>query len=144
MESEAPPVPTPLVPEMNVKAAALTYFDWEDVEDISGVTYTLQIATDEDFTKDSMVLEKAGLTESEYTITEEEKLPSVKKEARYYWRVRAVDGASNASDWTSAGSFYVGFPLPELKGWLLYTLMGIGGLLLLIFGFWLGRRTAYY
>ncbi len=144
MESEVPPVPAPLLPEMGIKAEQPVYFDWGDVADTSGVTYTLQVATDEDFTEDSIVLEKKGLADTEYTVTEEEKLPPVKEEAPYHWRVRAIDGASNASNWTGAGSFYVGFLWPKLGGWLLYLLMGIGGLLLLALGFWLGRRTAYY
>ena len=142
MESRAPPTPSPLKPEMGVKAEAETYFDWEDVEDDSPpVTYNLQIATDEDF-KD-IVLEKEGLTESEYTITEEEALEPVSKKAPYYWRVQAIDGASNESKWTGAGSFYLGmtFTMPK---WVTYTLLGIGVLLIFIFGIWIGRRTSYY
>jgi len=144
VESDPPPVPPPLLPEMGVKAEPQTHFDWDDVEDPSGVTYTLQIATDEDFPEDSIILEKKGLAESEYTLTEEEKLESVKKEEPYYWRVRAVDGASNQGDWSTPGWFYVGFQWPELKGWLLYVLIGIGAVVFLLLGFWLGRRTAYY
>lgn len=141
MESTPPLTPVPLLPETGVKAESPVYFDWEDVTDDSlPVTYTLQIATDKDFT--SIVLEKKGLTKSEYTITEAEKLPSTKKEAPYYWRVKAIDGASNVSEWTGTGSFYIGFVF-ELAGWILYTLMGVGGLLLLALGYWLGRRTAY-
>ena len=141
MESTAPPTPPLLLPEDSIKARAETYFDWEDVTDDSGVTYTLQIATDKDFT--FTVLKKEGLTSSEYTITKEEKLESTKKEAPYYWRVKAIDGASNESQWSTLGSFYVGFQWPELKGWLLYTLIGVGAFLIGLFGFWLGRRTAY-
>ena len=139
MESTPPQIPPPLLPYMDSKAKSMASFDWEDVDDLSKpVTYTLQIATDENFT--SMVLEKAGLTTSEYTLTEEEALESTTKEAPYYWRIRAVDAASNASGWTSAGTFYVGF-IFELKGWILYTIMGVGGLLLLFIGFWVGRRS---
>jgi len=141
MESTAPPIPLPLKPQMGIKAKAETYFDWEDVTDDSlPVTYTLQIATDADFT--SIVLEKKGLTTSGYTIPETEKLLSTPQEAPYYWRVKAVDGASNESGWSGAGSFYIGTTF-ALTGWILYTLIGIGGLLLLVLGYWLGRRTAY-
>ena len=142
VESTPPPIPKPLKPEMNVKEEALAYFDWEDVTDDSlPVTYTLQIASDEDFS--SLVLEKEGLTNSEYTVQEEEKLPSVREEAPYYWRVKAIDGASNESEWTGAGSFYVGmqFSLPQ---WAWYTIYVVGGIVILLFGFWLGRRTSYY
>ena len=144
MESDPPPIPPPLLPEEGIKAETQPYFDWEDVDDPSGVTYTLQVATDKKFTGDSIILEHEGLTESEYTITQEEKLKSVKKEAPYYWRVMATDGASNESDWSTPGSFYIGFQWPELKGWLLYLLIGIGAVLFLGLGYWLGRRTSYY
>ncbi|MCD6299926.1 MAG: IPT/TIG domain-containing protein, partial [Dehalococcoidales bacterium] len=143
MESTAPSIPPPLKPEMGVKAESPVYFDWEDVEDPSGVTYTLQVATDEEFTTSSIVLEKKGLTKSEYTVTEVEKLESTKKEAPYYWRVKATDGASNESEWTSPGSFYVGGLGFSLTGWILYTICGVGALLFGIIGFWIGRRTAY-
>ena len=108
MESKAPAVPPPLLPEMGVKAEALTHFDWEDVTDDSPpVTYALQIATDEEFTK--LVLEKTDLSESEYTLTEGEQLESTKEEAPYYWRVKAVSGLEaegdlEESEW-SAGVF---------------------------------------
>ncbi len=72
MESEAPPMPMPLLPEVATTTEAEAYFDWTDVTDPSGVSYALQIASDKDFT--TIVLEKKGLTNSEYTITEEEKL----------------------------------------------------------------------
>ncbi|MFC2014325.1 hypothetical protein ACFLU8_05630, partial [Chloroflexota bacterium] len=149
MESEAPPIPKPLLPEDGIKAEALAHFDWDDVDDPSGVTFTLQIATDEKQTDDgfaapSIVLKKEGLTDSEYTMTEEEKLKSVKKESPYYWSVKAIDGASNESEWSAPGSFYIGFQWPELKGWILYVLIGVGAVLFLGLGFWLGRRTSYY
>ena len=145
MESDVPPIPPPLTPEEGIKAKSPVSFDWEDVTDKSlPVIYNLQVATDKKFTDASIVLKKEGLTESEYTLTKEEKLKSTKKEAPYYWRVSATDSASNVSGWSTPGSFYVGFQWPELKGWLLYTLIVIGVLIFLILGFWLGRRTSYY
>jgi hypothetical protein len=144
MESTPPAIPAPLLPLMDSKARAEAQFDWEDVTDPSlPVTYTLQIATDDQFTTASIVLEKTGITDSEYTLTSEEKLASVEKEAPYYWRVKAIDGASNESGWTGTGSFYVGFAF-DWPSWLTYTLLGLGAVLLGVFGFWLGRRTAYY
>ena len=125
---------------MGDKAESQAFFDWDDVTDPSlPVTYTLQIANNESFTD---AWEKTELAESTYTLTKEEKLESTKKEAPYYWRVRAIDGAENASDWTVPGSFHVGFTF-EFSGWILYTLLGIAGLLLLLIGYVLGRRTAY-
>ncbi|MFC1943491.1 hypothetical protein ACFLWO_02795 [Chloroflexota bacterium] len=103
MESEAPPVPS--LSEFVAPTEAKAYFDWEDVTDSSGVTYTLQVASDTDFT--TIVLEEKVLTDSEYTIIEEEKLKATKKETPYYWRVKAVDGAANESEWTPPGLLYV-------------------------------------
>jgi len=128
-----------LLPEVATTTEAEAYFDWEDVEDLSGVTYTLQIASDKDFT--TIVLEKKGLTNSEYTITEEEKLKLTEKEAPYYWRVKAVDSAFNESEWTPSGLFYVGFSWTSMPSWVLYIWIGLGALLLGFFGFRMRRRT---
>jgi len=146
MEEVAPPVPQPLLPLMDSKAKQPVTFDWQDVTDDSlPVTYTLQIARDTAFT--DIVLEKPGLTTSGYTLTEAEKLESVSKDEPYLWRVKAIDAASNESAWTGTGSFYVGFTLPwlsDLPDWAMYTIYGVGGLLLFLIGFWVGRRTMAY
>ncbi len=144
MESVAPPVPQPLLPETGVKVKSPISFDWKDVTDDSPpVTYTFQIATDKDFKTTSMVLERTELTESEYTVTEAEKLRPVSKKEPYYWRIKAIDGASNASVWTGAREFYIDFVF-TMPTWAIYALFGIGALLVGIIGFWLGRRTTYH
>jgi len=58
-------VPVLLLPENDSKAEAITHFDWEEVTDPSGVTYTLQVATSPGFTPSSIVLDKDGLTDSD-------------------------------------------------------------------------------
>ena len=148
MESQAPPIPAPLSPEMDSKAEALAEFDWESVtDDSSPVTYTLQVATSDDFTTSSMVLEKEGLADSEYALTEAEALESRSEEEPYYWRVKATDGASNEGDWSGVGTFYVGgFGLGGVSfpDWMVHVWWGIGVVGAILFGFWLGRRRAYY
>jgi len=142
MESETPPVPTPLLPETGVKVKSPVYFYWEDVDDPSlPVTYSLQIASDKNFT--AIVLEKKGLTDPEYTLTKKEELEPSQKEAPYYWRVKAIDSAANESEWSTTESFHVGssFAMP---GWVIYTLIALGVLLIGFATFWLGRRTAYF
>ena len=144
VEAKPPPVPTPLLPEMGVELKPPISFDWKGViADSPPVTYTLQIATDNDFTAESIVLEKEELTKSEYTLTEMETMELVGREAAYHWRVRAVDSASNEGEWTGSGQFYVDQPF-ALPNWAIYTLLGLGGLVLFAIGYWMGRRTAYY
>jgi len=140
MESQAPPVLVPLLPGVADTVAAEAYFDWEEVTDPSGVSYTLQVASDADFT--AIVLEKEGLSHSEYTVTEEEKLESTDKEA-YYWRVKAVDGAFNGGEWSPPGLFYVGFSPTLMPGGVWYIFYGLGALLLVILGFWLRKRFTH-
>jgi len=143
VESTPPEVPSPLLPELGVNVKPPISFDWADVDDESTpVTYTLLIATSSDFSDASIVLEKEGLTESEYALTEGEESMLVAQETPYFWRVRAIDGASNEGDWTGPGMFYVSVPF-GLPDWLLYALIGLGGLLLFIVGYLLGRRTAF-
>ncbi len=139
MESNPPPPPRPLLPPMGFKPKQPVTFDWEGVTDLSPpVTYSLQIARDSDFS--DMVLEKTGLTDTEYTLTEEEELESVGKDEPYYWRVRAIDGASNESLWSGTGSFVVGFSWPA---WIIYLWFGLGLVLVGILAFVLGRRSAF-
>jgi hypothetical protein len=138
MEATAPAVPALSKPEAGTKTKAQATFDWATVTDPSGVTYTLQIATDAEFTQ--IKLEKKLLTQSEYTLTKAEKLESVSKETPYYWRVKAIDGASNESAWSDAWSFYVGFFLSQQT--LIYIIIGIGAVILILLAFWLGQRRA--
>lgn len=140
MEATAPAVPTLSKPDAGTKAKSQATFEWAAVTDLSGVTYTLQIATDTAFTE--LVLEKELLTESEYTLTKAEKLESVSQETPYYWRVKAIDGASNESAWSDAGSFYVGFFLSQQT--IIYIIIGIGAVILILLAFWLGQRRAIH
>jgi len=143
VESEAPATPVPLLPQMGVEIKPPIIFDWEDVTDASvPVTYTLQIATDDDFDAGSIALEKKALEKSEYVLTadeEQELTPAI----TYYWRIRAIDAASNEGAWTGAEEFSAkaSFSIPE---WAQYTLFGLGGLFLLLIGYWLGRRSGGY
>jgi len=103
-------------------------FDWGDVSDLSGVTYTLVIDNDDDFS--SPLLIKAGLQTSMYKLITREALA----EGTYYWRVWTVDGAGNGT-WTDAWSLIirvtppppvVPIPLPMFYA-LLMIVGGLGG-----------------
>jgi hypothetical protein len=142
MELEAPLVPALLLPLADEKAESEAMFDWGDVTDASEpVTYDLQVATDATFSSTAIVVQKEGLTESEYTLLEAEKLESTGQDEPYYWRVRAVDAASNASGWSVASTFYVGFTF-EFTGWVVYVTMGVIAVAFFFLGFWLGKRRS--
>ncbi len=140
MEEQAPAAPALTLPEEAVKAKQPVIFDWQDVTDDSGVTYTFQLSTDAGFA--TLVLDQTGLTASDCALTEAQELESVSKDAPYHWRVKATDGAANESAW-SAGTFTVGFTL-DLPLWAIIVLSVVGGLGLLGLGFWLGRRSVAY
>jgi hypothetical protein len=114
LESEPPPAPALLLPDNNTETKARVYLDWQAVTDTSlPVVYTLQIASDQNFT--TIALEKTGLPESEYALPVEETLPAAREKVPYYWRIKAVDGAGNQSEWASTRLFYVSAPpVPEL------------------------------
>ncbi|HEY78412.1 MAG TPA: hypothetical protein G4O09_04795 [Dehalococcoidia bacterium] len=141
MESDNPAVPVPVAPETNARAPSRAVFDWEDVDDPSGVVYNLEIAISREFTPGTMALQKTGLTESEYALTEAEQLKPTQKNEPYYWRVKAIDGASNESEWSEPEPFAVGATF-NIMDWLPYILMAIGGLLVIFIIFWLKGRMA--
>ncbi len=103
-DSTPPPVPSLLSPPNDSQAAVRPAFDWSDVSDPSGVTYSLQIARDTGFSQ--LVLYKQGLNTSNYQTTPAEQFELTKKTSPYYWRVKAIDGAVNESEWTSPFTFY--------------------------------------
>ncbi|MFC2066343.1 IPT/TIG domain-containing protein [Chloroflexota bacterium] len=141
VESTPPPVPSLLLPQTGGKVTTPIRFDWRDVTDDSPpITYTFQIATSPDFSTASTVLEKTGLTKTEYSVTEEESLRLGIGEKPYYWRVRAIDGASNEGNWANTGTFYVvssGMPT-----WTIIVIAILGGIFLLALGFFINMKTS--
>ena len=73
-------------------------FDWDDVEPIYEVNYTLQVATDSGFT--SIVINQTGLDESEYAPTTNMSYDT------YYWKVRAIVG-NYTTDWSETWSLTI-------------------------------------
>ena len=140
VESDPPTAPAAVSPEPEAKAGKTIEFDWADVTDASGVTYQLQVSTDAQFSV--IVLEKMDLSDSIYQLLDEEQLTALDKDAAYYWRVRALDSAENVGAWSSPQTFAVaGFRVGPIGMWVG---VGAGMVLMLMLGFWLGRRTAYY
>ncbi len=137
MDSTPPPTPAPRAPEPGERIGLVgkqtPTLAWTVVEDPSGVTYSLQIATAADFSQ--VLISKSGLvaqssnvtvspagTEMRYTLGEEEALPY----GTYYWRVQAVDGAMNESGWSASSSFKVGL----LPTWALIVIAALAVILI--------------
>jgi hypothetical protein len=137
----APPPPELILPASDSQAEMPVFFYWQSVTSLSPpVTYNIQVATDLSFT--SIVLEKEGLTGSDYVLSEEEDLPVTGQKFPYYWRVKATDNVNNTSDWSVVWSFYNKSPF-TFPGWATYTLIGIGVIIIGFLAFWVGRRTAF-
>ncbi len=117
MESDPPPVPALALPENGARQNSRPAFKWGAVTDPSGVTYTLQVAIDDSFR--TLILEKPGLTQAQYTLSREEGLNATDSNTPYYWRVKAIDGAANESAWSTPRSFSVSF-IPQ---WAIYVLI---------------------
>ena len=140
MEAQAPPTPTLVSPEVAGTTGARAHFDWLEVSDDSGVSYNLQVAVDANF--NAVLLNKTGLENSEYTLSQEERLEPIQEDNPYYWRVKAVDGALNESGWTNARLFYIGFSWSALPTWAWYALGIVAFTALALVGYWLwGKLT---
>jgi len=138
MDSTAPAAPALVTPVDKFKPKQPVPFSWNAVTDPSGVTYTFQISQDVAF--NTLVLEKKDLTATIYTMTVAEKLKSAGSKTPYYWRVRATDAAGNVGDWSTSNTFTIGFIWPT---WIIHVWYGLGIVVALILGLWLGRRMAY-
>ncbi|MFC1873118.1 hypothetical protein ACFLYV_05375, partial [Chloroflexota bacterium] len=138
----APQTPMLTLPEADAKASSQAEFDWEDAP-VTGknLTYTLQISPDNTF--QVLLLEKASLTKSAYTLSAEERLATTGSDKPYYWRVKVVDTENNESLWSEARAFPVGFSFTP-PTWLIITIIGLSIAIIGLFAFWFGRRTAFY
>jgi hypothetical protein len=139
MESQPPPIPALISPpdgsRVGLVGSVTPTFEWSQVTDDSGVTYSLQIGDSNNFT--AALFSVTGLTEASYTLPNTEAL----SQGTYYWRVQAVDGAQNDSGWTAADSFKAGL----LPMWAFIA--GIAGLVViigLVVYFRLKSRRFYY
>jgi hypothetical protein len=121
METTPPSVPQIVSPTEGSRVGLLdritATFEWAAVSDPSGVSYSLQISTQSDFA--TTLLSKENLAEPKYTLTDDEAL----SRGKYYWRVKAIDGASNDSGWTQSIEFKAG--LMPLWAFILIVIVAV-------------------
>jgi hypothetical protein len=145
MESDPPDTPELISPPDGGRAGFIgkvrPTFMWEEVEDPSGVYYSLQIATSENVTTTGEfadpLVSRAGLVGTNYTLNATEALPY----GTYYWIVQAVDGAENGGGWTSVYSFQAG--LLPLWGFIVIIVAIVVLIGAAVYFFVIRRRTYY-
>jgi hypothetical protein len=133
MESTPPPAPGLVAPSEGTRFTKDARFLWETVSDPSGVSYVIEVADDARFSQP--IISQTGMMQTYLDVPDSAKtLPG--KSDLYYWRVKAVDGASNIGGWSVIGSFYKGVTvesvLSDMPAWTKFALIGIG-LLLFVF-----------
>ncbi len=138
MESDPPPVPELSSPADGGRVGffrrATPTFEWEEVFDLSGVYYSLKVATSPDFEPESILVSETGLTETSFT--PEEPLSN----GNYYWTVQAVDGAENQSGWSDTQRLRVG----RLPMWGFIVIFAFIGLLLALRAYFILVRPRLY
>jgi hypothetical protein len=140
VESNQPPTPSISLPADGERMTKDAHFEWTPVSDPSGVTYTVDIAEDSKFS--NVIMSQANIVANYIDITEDSKmLPG--KEKPYYWRVKAVDRASNESGWSLVSSFYKGHTFFTIIGnmpeWVKWVLIVLGLCLFGFMFFWIGH-----
>ncbi len=142
VENVPPAVPALKTPETDAEILPPIIFTWAAVDDSSPpVTYTLQVTNDRTFAEP--VLEKTRLTEPTYTPTKEEALRPSSRAGGYFWRVMAIDGASNQSPWSTPRPFLAG-AAKLLPDWAVYALIGLGVVVVGFLVFRVRRKSPRY
>jgi hypothetical protein len=104
LEGTAPSVPNPISPaqeRFGWFGSQPVIFTWSEVSDPSGITYSLEIDNSLRFFPLEPGMRKTGLTKPNCVMRLEP--------GTYYWRVKAIDGAGNESEWSlSPYPFQVG------------------------------------
>ena len=144
MESDPPDTPEPISPVEGDRAGFIgkvrPTFEWTEVEDLSGVYYTLQISASSNITATGFfnpIVSVPGIVGTNYTLETAEALAY----GTYYWIVQAADGAENAGNWTEPISFRAGvMPLWSFVVMIVAVVAGIGTALY----FFVIRKRIYY
>lgn len=128
VEQTVPSSPVPVTPPGGIKISGHPYFEWGAViYPYMDVTYEFQIIRN--LTEPELVIGKTALDGTSYTLDKDEKLDKAGLDNPYYWRIRAIDEAGNASPWSEAREFYYGFIWPY---WLTWVLVGVGIVIVIV------------
>jgi hypothetical protein len=142
IQSTAPAIPRLLSPgdgsRIGVLGGIKPTMTWTAVTDPSGVTYSLEVDTTSDFSQP--ILQQTGIPGTSYTLTSAQALPK----GEYYWRVEAVDGASNESGWTQPWLLKSGLIPPWTLAIIIILLVAAVGTMAYFLVVRLRRRRGQY
>lgn len=142
VETTPPLAPRPAFPKDKELVSGDVTLAWGKVSDPSGVLYRIEVATDKDFK--NLIMSRAGLVEQDFMIAADRFNHAA--ETWYYWRVLAVDGASNQGPWSETRSFHTDFNLMAfILGMPVWTKGGLAAILLAFCCFtcfWAGRMVS--
>ncbi len=136
-------VSPPGAPALNTAVAGAKgdeiLLDWEDITTPNGpVTYMIEVSADQTF--GTTVVQEDGITTSEFVVAGEA-YSALKSDTPYFWRVRAVDGASVTGEWSENGIFSIAAPSSAFPTWAIFAIAGIGIIIIAYLAFRMGRRT---
>jgi hypothetical protein len=134
VEGPAPLTPSLVSPPENAAIGNKISFSWGNIDDPSGITYEYQASIDFSFIK--TLLDKKGLISAEYQLTPDDTSVLAENGRAFYWRVKAVDGIGQNSEWTATRVFKL---QEKYLSWGWYAAGGIL-LALLLSVLWLRRR----
>ena len=140
IKSFSPSIPSLLSPKNGSRLGILgnvhPTLKWSAVtNDPNGVSYVLQLDTSSDFS--NPILVKEDISAPSYSLTKEEGL----SRGHYYWRVKAIDGASNESAWSQPWSLKSGLmALWTLVFIIMLSIVIAGGIIYLLILFLRRRR----
>jgi hypothetical protein len=127
VESTPPVAPTLVSPLDSAKITEDIHFEWNPVSDPSGIVYSFELADDAQFS--NIIVAEYNMAAPFYDLYDNGEL-LISREAPYYWRVMAIDGASNTSSWSSIGTFYkaitVNSIVTNMPAWTKYVLLFLG------------------
>lgn len=134
LENTPPPAPDITIPVSGEALDDPFTFGWAGVSDSSGVTYTLQVASDSGF--GNILFELKDIKTSQYILADNQDINNSSADT-FYWRVQAVDGAGNASAWSETGTFTRTSLVQNLG---LVVGVGVGLVAIIIFMWWAIRN----
>jgi len=100
--------PLPISPKGSTLRSGEVTFSWQGVSGDTGYTYTLEIGEN---ANSGSIWSKAGIEETNYTLTDTETVTETLPKGNYYWRVKIVDDYGNESPWSERIEFRVS-PIP--------------------------------